>query len=325
MNKSYIIKTFKDDPEINDCCISPNSKLIATAAKNVKIWNLKTGKRIAVLEHGESVQSCCFSNDSKYLITSAWDGYVRIWNVRSLKFVKKMKERCSNFEYSCAISNDSKYVVSCGGDDDSVKVWDFESGKLLKVLRGHYESVYYCSISHDSKYVMCCSDDGTVRVWDLESKECIMILKAGREVYSCCFSSDSKYIVSCDDSGTILIWNFKELNWEDRNVFNTEHTYGSFKSDQASRCYISKDSKYILTCGMYEQLEVWDFKTHRRVKVFEEHKSRVKCCYISNDSKYVVSCDESGTVIVRDFESVLSEMNRKEDEYSDDEYSDDEY
>ena len=67
---------------------------------------------------------------------------------------------------SVCLSHDSKYIIS-GGLDKTIKIWNFESGILIKSLTGHDDVVDQVCISKDSKFIVSGSDDITVKVWDL--------------------------------------------------------------------------------------------------------------------------------------------------------------
>ena len=68
---------------------------------------------------------------------------------------------------SVAVSGDGKRVVS-GSEDQTVRVWDVETGECLKVMEGHTKMVSSVAVSRDGKRVSG-SWDKTVRVWDVET------------------------------------------------------------------------------------------------------------------------------------------------------------
>ena len=52
------------------------------------------------------------------------------------------------------------------GDDNTLKIWDAESGKERYTLRGHFRVVTSCSFSPDGASVLSGSDDKTLKIWD---------------------------------------------------------------------------------------------------------------------------------------------------------------
>jgi translation initiation factor 3 subunit I len=60
--------------------------LLFTSSKDAQlcVWSSKTGKHIGSFEgHGGAVSSFDVTYDSKYLVSGAWDGYVRVFEVSS--------------------------------------------------------------------------------------------------------------------------------------------------------------------------------------------------------------------------------------------------
>ena len=70
--------------------------------------------------------------------------------------------------YSCRFSPDGKRIVSASRDD-SVRVWDAETGKEQQALIGHTDPVRSCAFSPDGKRIVSASDDNTVKVWNAET------------------------------------------------------------------------------------------------------------------------------------------------------------
>ena len=87
---------------------------------------------------------------------------------------------------SVALTPDGRKGIS-GSDDNTVRVWDLESGECLKVLEGHTDFVKSVALTPDGRKAISGSYDKTVRVWDLESGECLKVLEGHTsDVEECC-------------------------------------------------------------------------------------------------------------------------------------------
>src|SRR4051794_29299592 len=58
-----------------------------------------------------------------------------------------------------------KKLVS-GGRDNSVRVWDANTGKELCLLKGHTADVNSVTVSRDGRLIASASADGTIRLWE---------------------------------------------------------------------------------------------------------------------------------------------------------------
>jgi WD40 repeat protein len=88
------------------------------------------------------------------------------WNACLLAF-----EGHSNSVISVVFSPNGTLVAS-GSIDNTVRVWDVQTGKCEHTLESHSNSVQSVVSSADGTRVASGSRDKTVRVWDMQTGEC---------------------------------------------------------------------------------------------------------------------------------------------------------
>jgi len=98
-----------------------------------------------------------------------------------------------------------KPVLISGCLDNTVKVWDIESGKAVKTLFGHIEGVW--AVASDNLRVVSGSHDRTIKVWNRDEGRCTATLVGHRGAVTCLALADDK-IVSGSDDGDIRVWSF---------------------------------------------------------------------------------------------------------------------
>ena len=67
-----------------------------------------------------------------------------------------------------ALTSDGLRAVSASYDM-MLKVWDVESGEVLRTLEGHTKGVSGVALTLDGLRAVSASGDNTLKVWDVES------------------------------------------------------------------------------------------------------------------------------------------------------------
>lgn len=96
-------------------------------------------------------------------------------------------------------------VIVTGGLDNTLKVWDVESGECLNTLFGHVEGVW--SLAFDKLRIVSGSLDKSIKVWDTESGQCLYSLTGHDRPVTCVGLGDTR-IVSGSDDGAVFVWDY---------------------------------------------------------------------------------------------------------------------
>jgi WD40 repeat protein len=123
---------------------------------------------------------------------------------------------------SLAFSSDGASLVS-GSRDSTLKLWDVQTGGVVKTFYGHTECVRSVSISADCIMIASVSWDGTIHLWDISTGECHYSTKQ-EKIYHIVFSPTDPHQ---------LISNSVVQGW-DIESYQVESTHGSdaaFSSD----------------------------------------------------------------------------------------------
>ena len=200
----------------------------------------------------------------------------------------------SNFVNSAAYSPDGHYIVTSG--DNTARVWDAESGELVKTLEGHSDKVTSAAYSPDGRNIVTASEDLTARVWNAKSGELVKTLEGHRRsVISAVYSPDGRYIVTTSEDYTSRVWNAKSGE--------LVKTLEGHRRSVTSAVY-SPEGRNIVTASFDDNTaRVWDAESGELVKTLERHSNKVISAAYSPNGRNIVTASYDNTARVWNAES----------------------
>jgi hypothetical protein len=194
-----------------------------------------------------------------------------------------------------------------GADDTTVRVWEVESGRCLRVLEGHTAGVNCVALSGDGGLALSGADDTTVRVWEVESGRCLTILKGHTStVISVAMSEKGQHVISGSDGGTIRVWSLEIT--QEMDTLKGYIIYSRFLEDYSisSSQYqvaMSADGRLALSGSSDRRVKVWDVESGSCLAILEGHTHWVSSVALSSDGRYALSGSFDKTVRVWNIES----------------------
>ena len=196
---------------------------------------------------------------------------------------------------SAMFSPNGKRIISAS-DDETIRLWDFQTGRLLQIIEGHFGTVHF---SPNGKFFVSTSDK-TVSLWDSQTCDTLMTLEGHTgHVSSAIFSSDGKRIATSSFDKTTRIWDVQ-----------TGHLLKILKghTDFVSDATFSPDGKKIATASSDKTVRIWDVQTGKLILTLIGHTDHVNSVVFSPDGKQILSGSDDHTIKIWD--SQTGKLNR---------------
>ncbi|MCB0206708.1 MAG: WD40 repeat domain-containing protein, partial [Anaerolineae bacterium] len=138
----------------------------------VRIWDSQSGEKLLEVSRESEWWEGEWSPDGSKFATGSVDGVIQIWDARTgqelLSFLAHDKEI-----FWTRWSPDGRQIVSNAGNSGEAKLWDAETGQLVRNLtpEGSEVTVHDVAWSPDGKRLATVGLDGIVSFWDLTTGE----------------------------------------------------------------------------------------------------------------------------------------------------------
>lgn len=186
---------------------------------------------------------------------------------------------------SVAFSPDGKTLASAS-DDNTIKLWDAQTGQLKQTLTGHSDHVQSVTFSPDGKILASGDSADSVKLWEVQTGALRQTLSGHTNiVYSVAFSPDGKTLASGAGDNTKL--------WEIRT--------GALMLTLTSNARIydvvfSPDGKLLAGAGDDKSIKVWNAHTGELKQQLNGHVNSVHSVAFSPDGKTLGSASADTTV-----------------------------
>ncbi|KAG2388195.1 hypothetical protein C9374_001045 [Naegleria lovaniensis] len=150
---------------INVLCASDTTLFSGSGDKKVKVWSGPNFENTLTLENQSFVLSLVYDPTYNTLVAGTYDGYIRIWDIRSgSKFVKQIKAHTNGVLSLCY----HKGMLCSGSKDQTISIYDPKTWNRESQLIGHTDAVK-CLVSYQNQWLCSGSYDRTVKLWNLET------------------------------------------------------------------------------------------------------------------------------------------------------------
>jgi WD40 repeat protein/serine/threonine protein kinase/DNA-binding SARP family transcriptional activator len=271
----------------------------------VKIWNIDTGEELPAFVSNNLTRGLAFDPNGSYLATRNDGGLVQIWDITP----SGEKEWLTltghhGVVHRATYSPDGRQIATVSSDQ-TVKLWNADSGELLMTMSGHTGDVRAVAFCPDGTCLATASHDKTIRLWDVKTGEAVANWEAyaGLElnpipennVLDIAFTKDGGRLLAAglDSSPTI---------WDVATSRSIRSLYGHWDYYNVVSTAVSPNGQYFATTGADGLLIVWDSKGG---KVFVQPTTEYGGLDVafSPDGRHIASAGNDGAVRIWDMDA----------------------
>ena len=181
----------------------------------------------------------------KDIITSSHDKTIRVWSkdgIEKRKILGEVGSFNKGMIYAIALSSNEKYLAVGGyieykndSSFGSIRIYNYTTGKLIKVLKSHTNVVLDLEFSKDDSYLISGSADTSVKIWKVDDNfklndTFIFHTKAVNDVEI--IKKDSKYfLISAGEDNQLAMYDI-----QNRRIVKSEldHSIGRYDKTRYS-------------------------------------------------------------------------------------------
>ncbi|MCB9252911.1 MAG: caspase family protein [Flavobacteriales bacterium] len=243
-------------------------------AQNMRRSELKTGRDDSDKVDTINLYSCMNQQLVKQIFHKPQDGYVN--SPQILSFNESYLATGGAYKY---------YIAKPNQKDTTIKIFDLETGRLLKVLPGHEIGVTAMIYSKDGKLISS-GEDRIIKVWDINTGA--LFMKMGgltTGVNKVVFLKDGYTLASTGDAPRL--WNLKLGKMSRRFIGH---------NDVVSDIAITPDQNSIISCSFDKTIRVWNLRSGAVQNEWKAHSNRIFDLTLNEDGKSFVTTTSTGGI-----------------------------
>ena len=273
--------------------VSPDGAALATGSWDgtLKLWDLKNGNLLWMVQHTSNIQSIAFAPDGATLASGGDDAAIRLWDVHKGHSLQNLSGQNSPV-YALAWSLDGSLLVS-GSFDGEIRLWEMQGaqpGSSRRIFTGHTAPVRSLAFAPDGRTLASGSFDQTVKLWDMDSGDVRQTLVGHMDlVNAVAWSMDGRILASCSRDQTIWLWDVKRGSY---SMILYGHTAAvnaiTFTSDGRSLLSVSEDNT----------LRMWDVESGQCIRIKQGYSVTLYDVAWSPDSTHLASAGSDRLVSI---------------------------
>eukprot|EP00768_Dysnectes_brevis_P006195 gnl/Dysnectes_brevis/4783_a6593_430.p1 GENE.gnl/Dysnectes_brevis/4783_a6593_430~~gnl/Dysnectes_brevis/4783_a6593_430.p1 ORF type:complete len:428 (-),score=58.84 gnl/Dysnectes_brevis/4783_a6593_430:66-1349(-) len=223
---------------------------------------------------------------------------------------KQVEPAPSNYVLSRLLKSHLLPITTCAfnktGDrfltashDRTAKVWDTQTGEVLKTLEGHDNTIFAVAFDYPySERILTGSFDKTARLWNANTGEQLQLLSHHTSDVLCVGFSplDHNLCVTAGADATAAVWDLTR-------PAAPAQVLGAHTQDVVTTEFCHSNPSILLTGSFDKSARLWDVRTGSCVECLTPHELELTAAHLSHCGRRVLTGSADGRVVVIDLRS----------------------
>jgi WD40 repeat protein/uncharacterized caspase-like protein len=283
-----VVKMFgRQSGAISKIALNRNGTLLASSSmgQEIRLWDMAAGGQFRSLDYssGDSPSPDLMNKGEAMLKT-----FLGMFGIGVTKLLKPM-----------TFSPDGKLLATSRLIAQSlatpIELWDAESGKHIKSLRGDDELIAI-AFSPDSKLLATGNMKNRITVWDVATEKKLWSLQSKKEIItSLAFSPDGKLLASSTMDNTIDLWDVANGTCL-RSIEDYSGLPITIAFSPNGKFLASGTAATLFSGAEANTIKLWDVSSGAKLKTFEGHSGTVNSVAFNSDGRLLVSGSSDKTI-----------------------------
>lgn len=255
------------------------------AEKKTPILQLNTGGHMAL------VRDMVFTPDGARLISASDDKTIRIWDIQKKRTTEILRGEIDFADggkiYEIALSPDGRYLAAAGHTGTKgakvhpVRLYDLESGEIVRLFSGHREAVLSVAFSADGRFLASAGMDDSAIVWRVsDGRKLQQVRHPAGDINVVRLTQDGGRMFTGGDDSKVRMWRVR-----DGRLLATLSGHEKLVRDIA----LSPDQATVVTSATDGGIRVWDARSGRFQRQLAKLEVSVPRLRFTPDGKRLLS------------------------------------
>lgn len=232
----------------------PGGQWLATCCEEnpqTLLWDVTTGDLVAsVTTRSNGPTAVAFNGAGTLLVNGGHDGSVELWRLQGEHPPVYQKMLMGHHNSISVLAHGPDDLLVTLSDGGSIRLWNAESGRLLRVVAGYSRLIGASAFSPDGALLYLGDASGKVRIWDLHKRRYIASIQAHTgPIWVIAAHPDGKTIATTGDDRHVRLWDVE-----------AQHCLHSFSGHQGPvfTMAFNQDGSVLASAGVSHAILLWD-------------------------------------------------------------------